>query len=837
MNSTTRPSPGPVTTLTGSPAATATLMATRTETRIATRTAARTATRTVARTATIASATTRTITLTTSASALVLANASPRPNEASSLPELDGSEYLRSVLELSAGQSDSSIEEELVTKATSLGISTRRPLALNADDSTSSTASGPASTPATSHSRTFSVQTDDTEHSLIEGLVSSPWDSDSEQGSHISINGSPRPGGALATRSRPNPLSFSLYDKYLSQIDQTAIGQQRFIRDRTAAGQSDARGLRQLAMGTRRSYTNLKRSIKTRLRFRRRRSVLSSSSAESASAIRACVCCCEEFDQSNPSRSLPCGHSYCNTCLRVMVNQATTDESRMPPRCCTQPIPSDVVQSLFITDEQKDAFLRKVVEFSVPCEYRVFCTNRRCGEFIPPRHHPKHPFVAVCTKCKIHVCTLCRRDAHGIGNDCPQDTELEAVLRLGESSGWRRCYKCKTLVELSYGCTHMICRCSAQFCYICGAVWNRQMGCPNLCSGEEELERRRERAEARAAQREADDAARQAEEALEAQQRAAAERRTRDCTQCQAQRWRQEAEMERHRTYVRKSRWLMWARHSQEKLDLTEKYTEQMGRMKERHSKTALHLEDRQVAAEMELRATHEQAEKGVQVRLKHIERYCSGQGPPPGLKLSRPLRVVHERDLMELGQQYREWGSMDRLHESRVNVLRDKQAKSMEQLLERQQAEFARLEERRDEDTEELGARFAEEEDEFAAWFAKRAATMRGRWAVQCAILKREREEQTGQEFALLEIPWLDGDGDVEMDERGATEEQQQRQQEQQQQREMGEMRVAITEGNENNGITLLKALQEDSESEVEVEGTAFHASPRQAGVAVGSG
>ncbi len=80
---------------------------------------------------------------------------------------------------------------------------------------------------------------------------------------------------------------------------------------------------------------------------------------------------------------------------------------------------------------------------------------------------------------------------------------VDAVLQMGEKSGCRRCYKCRTLVELTHGCSHITCRCKAQFCYICGAVWDPFVGCPNYCNGEEELERRRLEEEARIAEEEA----------------------------------------------------------------------------------------------------------------------------------------------------------------------------------------------------------------------------------------------------------------------------------------------------------------------------------------------
>lgn len=37
---------------------------------------------------------------------------------------------------------------------------------------------------------------------------------------------------------------------------------------------------------------------------------------------------------------------------------------------------------------------------------------------------------------------------------------------------YRQCRKCKTIIELNQGCNHMTCKCSHQFCYICGKDWN-----------------------------------------------------------------------------------------------------------------------------------------------------------------------------------------------------------------------------------------------------------------------------------------------------------------------------------------------------------------------------
>jgi hypothetical protein len=306
-----------------------------------------------------------------------------------------------------------------------------------------------------------------------------------------------------------------------------------------------------------------------------------------------------------------------------MVEQSMSDESKMPPRCCTQPIPSAIIK-LVLPREKQTLFLKAVVQYSTPWEARIFCPNPACGEFIPPSTtaalDPKHPFVALCKACRTRVCVMCKRVAHQLGQDCPDDHESDAVLKMGEKSGWRRCYKCRALVELAQGCTHITCRCKAQFCYICGAVWDPAVGCPNFCNGEEELERRRAEEEARLAELEAEKLALEAAAEVEAAARREAERRTAESGEFGVLRRRQEAEMVRFGEFELAVREAMLERQSRKKLALVDKFSDMIDRMSERHAKTEQHLDDRQVMAEIELQEGLEEKEKKVRIKLRYME-------------------------------------------------------------------------------------------------------------------------------------------------------------------------------------------------------------------------
>ncbi|KKY33209.1 putative ibr domain-containing protein [Diaporthe ampelina] len=429
-------------------------------------------------------------------------------------------------------------------------------------------------------------------------------------------------------------------------------------------------------------------------------------------ATQSCICCRDDFNKQNDLQTLPCGHTYCGNCLRIMIEQSTTDESKMPPRCCTQPILATTIRNLLTRDEQQ-LFLKAVQQYSTPWEARIFCPNPCCNEFIPPRSRidPKHPFDVVCRECRTRVCIWCKRDAHPVGQDCPNDHELDQVLR---------------------------------------------MGCPNFCNGEEELERRRMEEAAREAELEAEKEAQEAAAAAAEVERQQAVKRTEACEEFKKLKEEQEEEKWRFRTFERKTKGVMWTRHEERKHKLNEKYSDQIDKMKERHAKTEQHLEERQIAAEIELRASLEQAEKSVRIRVKHMEAYCKalGRSSIGGSGSDMPPRVITERHLRELGQQHNALEGMARLHQAKINVLRDRQAKRMEELLERQESELQKQREKRDQEMEDLVAELANEEDALAKVFKDRKERLVRRWELAIEILRVTKEKEKGVKFAPIPSP-----------------------------------------------------------------------------------
>lgn len=160
-----------------------------------------------------------------------------------------------------------------------------------------------------------------------------------------------------------------------------------------------------------------------------------------------CASCFEEFPVTE-TPVLPCSHSYCKTCLREMVLTALRTESSFPPKCCLTEIPLQTVL-LPLDRKQRETYKEKAAEYAVPADKRWYCPNSKCLKWMPPRKPSRFMSSSIrCSHCYTRVCVTCRGISHRRSRECPQDYGLEATLSLAEAEGWRRCFKCRALVEV-----------------------------------------------------------------------------------------------------------------------------------------------------------------------------------------------------------------------------------------------------------------------------------------------------------------------------------------------------------------------------------------------------
>ncbi|KAF1843097.1 uncharacterized protein K460DRAFT_240523, partial [Cucurbitaria berberidis CBS 394.84] len=186
-----------------------------------------------------------------------------------------------------------------------------------------------------------------------------------------------------------------------------------------------------------------------------------------------CHACIELVPRKN-TLTLECRpdkHTYCRPCLVDLFTSAIVNTTLFPPRCCKTPIPLDICRAILPEKLIKD-FDSKVEELATPNP--TYCSSSDCSKFIHPNNIKAD--IASCVYCKEKTCVRCKLKGHqGL---CPSDPHVQLLMDVARRGKWQQCTKCKTMIELAQGCFHMSrCRCSHEFCYLCGVKW-KTCTCP-----------------------------------------------------------------------------------------------------------------------------------------------------------------------------------------------------------------------------------------------------------------------------------------------------------------------------------------------------------------------
>jgi hypothetical protein len=162
-----------------------------------------------------------------------------------------------------------------------------------------------------------------------------------------------------------------------------------------------------------------------------------------------CIACTEKFRYTQVTR-LQCGHQYCGTCLREFLLRGIIDHdlALIPPRCCGTPVARQIISDT-LNEKEKTEF--EDAEIEKETRDKTYCSNATCGKFIRPLHVV--PGNSTCPHCGHDTCALCKNPAHN--DDCPADPALRATLDLGDDNHWQRCFSCRSLVAIEWGCNHM----------------------------------------------------------------------------------------------------------------------------------------------------------------------------------------------------------------------------------------------------------------------------------------------------------------------------------------------------------------------------------------------
>lgn len=120
------------------------------------------------------------------------------------------------------------------------------------------------------------------------------------------------------------------------------------------------------------------------------------------------------------------------------------------------------------------------------------------------------------------------------------------------------------------------------------------------------------------------------------------------------------------------------------------------------------------------------------------------------------PGRIITKQDRHLLEQQHHVRNGMDNLHGSRINVLREKQAKQLERVTAKHKSELEAIADELREETQDLDATLEDEELQLRREFSERKQRLVARWALTEAIERRTLENLTGEVYGPLpSVPW----------------------------------------------------------------------------------
>uniref|UniRef100_J3MXR9 RBR-type E3 ubiquitin transferase n=2 Tax=Oryza brachyantha TaxID=4533 RepID=J3MXR9_ORYBR len=206
-----------------------------------------------------------------------------------------------------------------------------------------------------------------------------------------------------------------------------------------------------------------------------------------------CGICFDTHPLLDMFRGLPCDHKFCLGCMAAYV-EGKVGEADVPISC---PHPEckkdDVVAGVLHPEECKksidfaafSSWGLRLAEGAVPHYRRAYCPNRRCAVLLETSGEDK-PAMAECPACKLALCAACgmewRAEDNGEHMDCAKGPDAAMMKKLADEHRWKKCPKCKMMVERVSGCRVMNCRCRMVFCYDCGLQMSATLEGAEKCS-------------------------------------------------------------------------------------------------------------------------------------------------------------------------------------------------------------------------------------------------------------------------------------------------------------------------------------------------------------------
>jgi len=190
--------------------------------------------------------------------------------------------------------------------------------------------------------------------------------------------------------------------------------------------------------------------------------------------VATCPICREEKLGSQMIKA-GCSHTYCYNCLTGYVEEKLLT-SKLPIRCpqlrCKYLISASECKS-FLPVSSYDSLERVFAEAGTSEMERFYCPFPNCSVLLDLSQHFSRASSSSqsdlscieCPECHRDICINCGVPWH-IMMGCDEYQSLPAEERdagdlslhqLAQNNRWRRCQRCRRMIELTQGCLHMTC--------------------------------------------------------------------------------------------------------------------------------------------------------------------------------------------------------------------------------------------------------------------------------------------------------------------------------------------------------------------------------------------
>ena len=183
--------------------------------------------------------------------------------------------------------------------------------------------------------------------------------------------------------------------------------------------------------------------------------------------------------------TLECKHKFCQSCLQKHItyhleqNKYSLKTLICPEENCKKPLTFKLIQKIF-KKKEFDNIDRKILSFNAESfisknEKIAKCPKATCDFFFIMKKNDNSLKKYSCPICKEEFCVNGCPETHK-GLTCQQYQNLikkegNEFYNIVKKNHIKTCEKCGAWIEKNKGCNHITCKCTYQFCYICGVQW------------------------------------------------------------------------------------------------------------------------------------------------------------------------------------------------------------------------------------------------------------------------------------------------------------------------------------------------------------------------------